>query len=77
MPLSENRELIQISTPAYRHLKKLSAIRKQRGLPHSMTGIVSELILSLPLLKSNGHKNSDETITDNGNKSVPAQEGKQ
>jgi len=49
MPLSKDRELIQISAPAYRHLRRIKAARKRWGLPHTMTGYVSELILSQPV----------------------------
>lgn len=49
MPLSKDRELIQISAQAYRHLQRIKAARKRKGLPHTMTGYVSELILSQPV----------------------------
>lgn len=52
MPIAPNRELIQISVQAYRHIQKIKQARKRMGLPYTVTGIVSELILSQPIPKS-------------------------
>lgn len=49
MPLSKDRELIQVSAKAYKHLQRIKAARKKLGLPYSITGFASELILSQPV----------------------------
>jgi len=49
MPLSADRELIQISAIAYKRLQRIKLMRKRQGLSYSMTGYVSDLILSQPL----------------------------
>lgn len=49
MALADNRELIQISTQAYNHLKAVVAANKKSGLPTSGTLLASQAILSIPI----------------------------
>jgi hypothetical protein len=49
MPLSEDRELIQITKHAYKHLKAVVAAKKNSGVPRTGTSLASEAILSIPL----------------------------
>lgn len=49
MPLAKDRELIQISVQAYKHLKAVVSATKSIGVPTSGTSLASQAILSLPI----------------------------
>ncbi len=49
MPLAEDRELIQVSTIAYEHLRAVVAATRKLGIPTSGTLIASTSILSIPI----------------------------
>jgi hypothetical protein len=56
MPIAPNRELIQISSQAYRHMKKAIGALKRKGIPTSGTRWVSELILAQEIPNGNNHQ---------------------
>jgi hypothetical protein len=57
MPIASNRELIQITSQAYRHMKKAIGALKRKGIPTSGTRWVSELILAQDI-PTNGNNHS-------------------
>jgi hypothetical protein len=58
MPLAPGRELVQISTQAYRHMKKVIGVYKRKGIPTSGTRWISELILAQDVPTTNGNNHS-------------------
>jgi hypothetical protein len=56
MPLAPDRELVQISHQAYRHMKKIIGAYKRKGIPRSGTRWLSELILEQEVPTNGNHK---------------------